>query len=135
MCDVLQRAPMKQLRSLHLSANRVSTVGMQRLADVINRGELPDLKTVLLDGNPGDAQVVHDALERRWSAARAAKLSKRWKGLQCFEWPEPQQPHAPAPAPAPALAPAPAPAPTPARAPAPANAASAIRRRTLKTEQ
>ena len=76
LARVLSSGVAKRLVLIHLAINQIGNVGLKALAEVITNGALPQLSMVVLQGNPGDASIVHKALEAR-AKERATRRHQR----------------------------------------------------------
>jgi len=81
LCEVLSSGMLNRLEFLHLSSNNISKAGMAALAKVVASGALPACMTIAVEGNPGDATAVFDALKVRVQLAKDAQMQKMWPAL------------------------------------------------------
>ena len=56
---------LQHLEWLILAENRITDVGMRALAEVVGSGAIPSCTSIVLEGNPGSAGQVMDALACR----------------------------------------------------------------------
>ena len=64
LCRMLRSGVARRLEYLYLGGNLIHNDGMRAIAEVVNSGAMPLVTAIALDGNPGDASPVLDALER-----------------------------------------------------------------------
>ena len=65
LVGLVDQTGLTNLDCLLLGGNAISDQGMRALASALARGGLPSCTTIELEGNPGDAAPVQEALAQR----------------------------------------------------------------------